>query len=292
MLEDGLVQEEPGRRTYVLVGALLVGLLVVVAIVSGGAVLLFHDGSSPSTSPSPSPPPTSVETLPTANELQLCPTKPSGSQLNARGQIIYPIPDLIVADMLANGTWREGCPVPIEDLVLLELPYWNCDQASVERGQMIVHANVSNTVKAVFEELFVAGFPIYKMNLMARYGASDAAAMADNNTSSFCCRAITNKPGTFSLHSYGKAVDVNTLINPYVNGDQVLPPEGAPYVNRSLVVRLCTIQLPMDSLFAQIPGTIIGPGGVCYDAFMAHPGWEWLGSWDDYQDYQHFQFNW
>ena len=103
---------------------------------------------------------------------------------------------------------------------------------------MIVHASVSNTVKAVFEELFVAGFPIYKMNLMAHYGANEAAAIEDNNTFSFCCRAITNKPGTFSLHSYGKAVDVNPLINPYVNGDQILRPEGAPYVEQSLVVRL------------------------------------------------------
>ena len=130
-LEEALDQDKP-VKTLVVALLLLVGLMVVVVMASGGLVYRVHNGPSHSMSPSPSPMPTSVYIPhPTpmyiphaqaANELQLCPTKPSGSQLDARGQVIYPIPNLIVADMLANGTWYEGCPSPLKTLFSSNCP--------------------------------------------------------------------------------------------------------------------------------------------------------------------------
>lgn len=230
--------ETPKRKLYIAIGALIVLSIFLVAVVGSGGYLIYKSiNPSDNTENNDD----TINPLTTTNEAQLCPTKPSGSQLNYRGEEIYPIPDWIVENMIMNGTWHEGCPVPITDLTLLSIPYWNCDKKDVEFGQMIVNVNVSSQVLTVFNQLLVSGYPIYKMNLMYTYGGDDDAAMADNNTSSFNCRPITDQPGTWSLHSYGTAVDVNTLVNPYVNGDQILPPEGAVYVNRSIVV--CRISI-------------------------------------------------
>ncbi len=70
------------------------------------------------------------------------------------------------------------------------------------------------------------------MVLIDAYNADDIASMEDKNTSAFCSREITNKPGIFSNHSYGIAIDINPLINPYVNKKLVLPESGKAYINR------------------------------------------------------------
>lgn len=221
-----------------MIGVLIISCLLLIGLVGGGGYLIYSTLHTDDDSSSSSNQVDTIGPLSTTNTAQLCSTKPTGDDTNLRGEAIYPIPDYIVANMLNNGTWHEGCPVPIEDLVLLNLPYWNCDEGVTKTGEMIVHRNVSDQVLVIFDQLFLTGFPIYKMNLMYKYGANDSLAMADNNTSCFCCREKTNQPNTFSLHSYGIAIDVNTYINPYVNGDIILPEEGAMYANRSIVVSI------------------------------------------------------
>jgi hypothetical protein len=66
------------------------------------------------------------------------------------------------------------------------------------------------------------------------FGADDAASMAANNTSAFNCRAIDGHPGVWSEHSYGWAVDINPVQNPWVRGIQVDPPAGVPYADRAV----------------------------------------------------------
>ena len=105
------------------------------------------------------------------------------------------------------------------------------------------------------------------------YQADDQASMRANNTSAFNCREIDGRPGTWSQHSYGRAVDVNPLVNPWVRGSQVDPPEGAPYADRS----------------ARVPGGLYA-GDDAIAAFAA-VGWEWGGNWSGSKDYQHFSAN-
>jgi len=273
--EDSSLSVDAKRTFYVMIAAVLVTLIVLIALLGGGTFVVYSmlsdDGDTTSTN-EPVTNPTNA--LDTTNPAQLCKTGPSGSQLNIHGEAIYPIPDAIVADMLNNGTWKEGCPVPISDLTLLHLPYWSCEEGVMKTGEMIVHLNVSNQIITIFDQLFVSKFPVYQMKLMSAFGGNDSLAMENNNTSSFNCREKTNKPGTFSLHSYGLAVDLNTFINPYVKDDIILPEGAAEYANRSIV----------------IPGTIIGSGGVAYQAFTAQ-GWTWGGDWTTLQDYQHFEYD-
>jgi hypothetical protein len=160
--------------------------------------------------------------------------------------------------------------VGIAELAYIRMSYWGFDQKP-HLGEMIVSQRLAPEVVGIFKILYEQRFPIERMQLMDAYKGDDDAAMAENNTSAFNCRDKTNKPGQFSLHSYGVAVDINTLINPYVKGDQVLPPGGRKYKDRT----------------KPVPGMIVRDGLV-YHLFV-QKGWQWGGDWDTRQDYQHFE---
>ena len=96
--------------------------------------------------------------------------------------------------------------------------------------------------------------------------------MTANNSSAFCCRANTTFSGQFSNHSYGTAIDINPLINPYVKGDTVLPENGRAYLDRS----------------TSHPGIITrSADNACYNAFIKR-GYTWGGDLEGRVDYQHF----
>jgi len=98
--------------------------------------------------------------------------------------------------------------------------------------------------------------------------------MAADNTSGFNCRrAVTSGPPSWSMHAYGEAIDVNPVQNPYLEGGQVQPAEGARYLDRGIVR----------------PGMAV-PNGVLVSAF-ADVGWHWGGRWDLSPDYQHFSLS-
>jgi hypothetical protein len=167
-------------------------------------------------------------------------------------------------------TWRAGCPVGPAALRRLHLTYWGFDNQA-HTGTLVVNANVADEVVTVFKALYAAGFPIRRMQPVDAYQGSDPKSMAADNTSGFNCRyAVAPGPKSWSVHAYGEAIDVNTVENPYVEGGQVMPTEGKPYVNRS------TIR----------PGMAVG-GGELVTAF-ASVGWKWGGRWTDSPDYQHF----
>nr|WP_231127486.1 M15 family metallopeptidase [Motilibacter aurantiacus] len=93
--------------------------------------------------------------------------------------------------------------------------------------------------------------------------------MAANNTSAYNCRKVAGT-GRWSEHSYGRAVDVNPVQNPYVKGRVVQPAAGRAYVDRS-----------------RDAAGLLRAGEPAVEAFTAR-GWGWGGSWRSSKDYQHF----
>jgi D-alanyl-D-alanine carboxypeptidase-like protein len=179
---------------------------------------------------------------------------------------------LIEATTLSRMTssWRSRCPVAIADLRLLTLNHWSFDNR-VHQGEIIVHRDVAPAVLGVFSKLFVARFPIERMRLVDEYGADDERSMEANNTSGFNCRRSTGSPNEWSEHSYGRAVDINPIQNPYVEATgRVLPPAGAAFTDRS----------------KPAPGKILSDDNVVR-AFTSI-GWTWGGSYKRAKDYQHF----
>jgi D-alanyl-D-alanine carboxypeptidase-like protein len=175
----------------------------------------------------------------------------------------------VTAERLGES-WRPDCPVGPDQLRLLTLRIVGFD-GRAHHGELIVATAVVDDVVDTFAELYRDRFPIERMITIEKYDADDDRSMAANNTSAFNCRPVTG--GTeWSNHSYGRAIDVNPMLNPYVtrNGT-VLPPNGAPYVDRTRTD----------------PG-LIHAGDSTVHVFERH-GWEWGGYWHNPIDYQHFE---
>ncbi len=168
------------------------------------------------------------------------------------------------------STWHAGCPVGPKDLRELTLSYWNFDRKPVN-GTLIVHKDVAREVTEVFRDLFRHGFLIERMTPVEEFKGDDDASMAANNTSAFNCRDVTGQPGKFSNHSWGRAIDLNPLTNPYIKGEKVLPPDGRAYLDRAKAVA----------------GSVLAEGFAVKR--FAKAGWAWGGGWTDRKDYQHFE---
>jgi SH3-like domain-containing protein len=172
---------------------------------------------------------------------------------------------------MTKYTWRKGCPVALSSLAYVTVSYWGFDD-KVHHGIVIIHKNLANDLVAIFNELYQIKFPIQKIKPIEFYHGDDDAAMRDNNTSAFNCRAMTDFPDQYSAHSYGGAIDINPLINPYVNGDKVSPIEGKKYLDRNVDAKG---KINQDSEARQI--------------FINH-GWTWGGDFrGTIKDYQHFE---
>src|SRR3989454_2931502 len=198
----------------------LVAVLPLVAATCGTAT----SSSTPRTSPASSL--TSSVTPPS-------PT-PTPSPSSSSPPLFHSTTSVIAAATRARmaSSWHRGCPVPVQDLRYLTMSYWGFDGA-VHAGEMVVNRSVAGAVAKVFGELFAARFPMRRMRLVDAYGGDDDRSMAANNTSAFNCRAVTG--GTsWSQHSYGWAIDINPIQNPYVSrAGAVLPPAGPPDRQRS-----------------------------------------------------------
>ena len=96
----------------------------------------------------------------------------------------------------------------------------------------MVAASVAPDVVEVFHRLYDNGFPLASLRLVDDFGGSDDQSMDADNSSAFNCRAVTGGGG-FSEHSYGTAIDLNPVENPYLSGGTVLPPQGRQFLDRA-----------------------------------------------------------
>jgi poly-gamma-glutamate synthesis protein (capsule biosynthesis protein) len=165
-------------------------------------------------------------------------------------------------------SWRPGCPVGIKNLRVLVFDHWGFDN-KVGRGRLIIHKAEAHDVLGVMRKLFDKRFHMRKVWLVDAFGASDDRSMAADNTSAFNCRYVAGTT-RWSEHAYGKAIDINPVENPYVDGSHVSPEKGRRYADRSLRKR-----------------GMIHANDKVVKAFKAI-GWSWGGYWSGAKDYQHF----
>ena len=180
--------------------------------------------------------------------------------------VISPLTEAVKAEM-TGVTWREGCPVGLDELSRLLVPYLGPD-GEVHEGELIVATSVAPLVARAFEAALDEGFEITSIRPAREFGGSDDAMMAVDNTSAFNCRAVTGGGG-FSEHSNGWAIDVNPLRNPYVRAGRVLPPEGVDWVDRT----------------QRKPGMLTEDSALVRT--LTESGWGWGGTWQALKDYQH-----
>lgn len=180
---------------------------------------------------------------------------------------IKTLPHLMRESMM-DVTWSEDCPVSMDDLRLVRVLHWT-ETGQVQWGELIVTQRVSDNVRRVFESLYQQRFPIHSLKLAYQYDGSDEESMADNNTSAFNCRKVRGT-NNWSEHSYGEALDINPLWNPWVKGAKVLPKNATRFVDRTMVV----------------PG-MINDGDAIIEVLRGE-GWQWGSQKNGIRDYQHF----
>jgi hypothetical protein len=180
---------------------------------------------------------------------------------------------------MEGTTWHPGCPVPLSGLSLLRFNYWGMD-GEIKRGPMVVNAAVADEVLWVFGQLFEARFPFKRVGLAREFHEKRFEENVDSPrsvTASFNCRVVITPAGpqdTFSQHSYGLAIDINPLQNPFVRADGWVRNRFArPYVDRS----------------TDAPG-MIHEGDIVVRSF-ATVGWSWGGGWSGDKDYMHFSYS-
>ena len=183
--------------------------------------------------------------------------------------LIQPIPTA-TQTLMRQYTWQPDCPVTLDELAYINLTYWGFDEQAHE-GSLIVHQTLSQEVVSLFKGLYDKRFPIEKMIPMYHYQGKDELAMAANNTSAFNCRVLTGHQRTFSQHSFGRAIDINPQVNPYVKGDRLLPKNARAFVDRTQPYK-----------------GKIDHASIAYRLFKAY-GWHWGGDWQNRRDYHHFE---
>jgi Ca2+-binding RTX toxin-like protein len=173
---------------------------------------------------------------------------------------------------MTGRSWHDGCPVALGQLRLLELRHWDF-RRDIRSGELVVHEDSAGDMTRAMRAIFAHRFPIRRMRLVDEYGADDRRSMRADNTSAFNCRYIAGRPGVWSQHAFGRAIDVNPVENPYVSGGSVSPRSGRRFADRSRRAK-----------------GMIHDGDRVVRAFRS-VGWEWGGDWSSPRDYQHFSAN-
>ena len=187
---------------------------------------------------------------------------------------ISSITPTIKQKMFKGNSYKKGCPVPLKDLRYLRIKHLNFKGKTV-MGEMIVHKNVASEVVQIFDELYDIGYPVDKMKLVSAYKGNDWQSIESGNTSAFNCRNATGSK-KWSKHSYGKAIDINPIENPYIARN------GRISHKASLKYRK---RVHKNNTYSD--KALLLKSDKATKIFKKY-GWKWGGDWSRVKDYQHF----
>ena len=228
--------------------------------------------------PAPTPEPTPTPTpMPTATPVPTATPDPYEGQKRVNHKkddrfFYVTLTDELKARITGMSYPAEGepCRVSYDDLRYVRILYIDFDGVEQE-GELMVHRKVAGDVIDIFYKLYKKQYPLASVKLVDDFGqpGDDGNSMRANNTSAFCYRQVTGT-AHLSWHSFGAAIDINPLQNPYMNKGRVSPEEAREYLDRK-----------------DKRPHMIDHSDYCYKVFIAH-GWKWGGDWNGDKDYQHF----
>jgi len=187
---------------------------------------------------------------------------------------ISPISTEIKKRMIKGNSWRKGCPVSLENLRYLRMAYLDF-KGQHQMGELIVHQDVSSEVTEIFKSLYHMGYPIYKMRLVSDYKGNDWQSIESGNTSAFNCRNATGSK-KWSKHSYGKAIDINPIENPYISRSGRISHKASEKYRK---------RIHKNNTYPD--KAILLKSDKATKVFEKY-GWIWGGDWSGVKDYQHF----
>jgi D-alanyl-D-alanine carboxypeptidase len=188
---------------------------------------------------------------------------------------VAPLPAPVQKQLKAGGFWHRGCPVALSDLRLLTVSHRDFD-GRTQTGQLVVNKRAARPLARVFRQLYRLHFPIRHLQLADAYGPKRSRPSDGDVSGSFECRQAVPSPctggrgtGSWSMHAYGLAVDLNPVENPYVGCGQSRDPAARRYRDRS----------------RHRPGMVTRRVVRAFRSI----GWGWGGAWTgNTKDYMHF----
>lgn len=177
--------------------------------------------------------------------------------------------EMIIDSAMGFADAIEGSAAPlaiIDSLSLVDVIYYSFDGLR-HQGQLMVDATLEDDVYEIFMLIEKLKFPVGKAIPIVAYAWEDGDSMADNNSSAFNFRVIegTNK---LSLHSFGRAIDINPVQNPVIYPTGISAPARAVY--RPKNKGAFTASHPVVQEFIK-------------------RGWHWGGNFEQPKDYHHFE---
>lgn len=195
----------------------------------------------------------------------------SGTRTVNRVAVLHAVAvDTTKADV--EKTYRKGCPVGRSKLQTVSMNFYGFDKR-MHRGVLIIRTDLVPEITRSFAKGLAKRYPIAKMKNPNVYGGNDPKQMKANNTSGFNCRKVVGNPYAQSPHSYGIAIDVNTVQNPYRDSNGTWwPSNGKKYRDRS----------PLKK-------GMLGKKSALTKKLRSEDFF-WGGLWSPGRDYQHFEY--
>jgi len=176
--------------------------------------------------------------------------------------------------MIQGNSWHKGCPVALNDLRYLQMSYLNF-KGQTKMGEMVVHKEVADEVTEIFHTLYNIGYPVRKMKLVSDYKGNDWQSIEADNTSAFNCRNATDSK-KWSKHSYGKAIDLNSIENPYISRHGRISHKASQKYRKRVHFK-----------HTNADKAVLLRDDKAVKLFKKY-GWKWGGDWYGMKDYQHF----
>jgi len=176
---------------------------------------------------------------------------------------------IIVDSAISFSEAIEGTNAPeqiVDYLALVDVLYYSFDGLR-HQGQIIVNNDLEDDVYEIFALIKKTKFPVGRVIPIVAYLWDDHSSMASNNSSAFNFRVI-ERTTKLSLHSFGRAVDINPVQNPVIYPNGFIAPEGAKYS-------------PSKA------GTFSAKNTVVQEFIKR--GWHWGGNFEQPKDYHHFE---
>jgi hypothetical protein len=179
------------------------------------------------------------------------------------------------ANKMLGLTYHKECPVSLDELRIVNVKYLGFDN-NIYWGDIIVHKDLAFEVSEIFKELFEISYAIKQIIPIEKYNGDDFASIEADNTSAFNCRKAEGSQ-KYSKHSYGKAIDLNPLENPYIYSNGTTSHEAS----QKYLIRKSND----DSIKNKAVLTSSSKAVLIFKKY----GWKWGGDWKNIKDYQHFQ---
>ncbi len=154
------------------------------------------------------------------------------------------------------------------DLVLIEIPYTGFDKR-IHSGQIVCNKLVATDLNNIFKELSQLRFPIEQITPVSQYDYTYNKSNDDNYTYCFDYRKETSS-NKRSNHSYGFALDINPVQNPYKSAGKTFPSNAREQLSTGRIRYTDPMGQKVIELFKKY-------------------GWSWGGDWKSVKDYMHFQ---